>query len=277
MLCDDKFFTGNSFPEQLEVAYEDFMAFTRAKKNSHSQKMFTQRLVSQTKPCVKSILTRWMLWFFLFIPELLPPTLGCPFLLLRLRRRMANSWWQERHTTTGSFVNGFMMLCDVLAWALLTQGCPFHIWWWHLAENSWAQKKLWDTPYVDRLDHKMQEKSLSTDDPENEKCFPVWFQQPVTKPRNGMARFFGIMERCPRFLSLDWSHACMHFFRVLEILIADGTPRKVLFLQYCHEIWSISDYYIHARCFGSSMTTFHAKYLFFAAWHEVSWASGSPG
>ena len=168
-------------------------------------------------------------------------------------------------------------LHDVLAWALLTQGCPLHIWWWHLAENSWAQKKLWDTPYVDRLDHKMQEKSLSTDDPENEKCFPVWFQQPVTKPRNGMARFFGIMERCPRFLSLDWSHACMHFFRVLEILIADGTPRKVLFLQYCHEIWSISDYYIHARCFGSSMTTFHAKYLFFAAWHEVSWASGSPG
>ena len=54
MLCDDNFFTGDSFQEQLEVAYEDFMAFTRARKIPHSQKMFTPRFVSQPELFINS-------------------------------------------------------------------------------------------------------------------------------------------------------------------------------------------------------------------------------
>ncbi|CAK9060971.1 unnamed protein product [Durusdinium trenchii] len=45
MLCEDKFFDGDNFREQLESAYDDFKSFTKAKKISHSQKMFTPRLV----------------------------------------------------------------------------------------------------------------------------------------------------------------------------------------------------------------------------------------
>ena len=44
MLCDDKFFNGDTFAEQLENAYDDFKAFLRATKISCSQKMFTPGL-----------------------------------------------------------------------------------------------------------------------------------------------------------------------------------------------------------------------------------------
>lgn len=43
MLCDDKFFDGDTFGQQLENAFDDFKAFLRAKKINCSQKMFTPR------------------------------------------------------------------------------------------------------------------------------------------------------------------------------------------------------------------------------------------
>ena len=44
MLCEDNFFNGETFAEQLESAYDDFKAFLRAKRISCSQKMFTPGL-----------------------------------------------------------------------------------------------------------------------------------------------------------------------------------------------------------------------------------------
>lgn len=45
MLCDDNFWPGNTFAEQLSNAYDDFQAFTQTHKIAHSQKCFTPRLV----------------------------------------------------------------------------------------------------------------------------------------------------------------------------------------------------------------------------------------
>ena len=45
MLCEEKFFNGETFAEQLEIAYDDFKDFVRARKIPCSQKMFTPGLV----------------------------------------------------------------------------------------------------------------------------------------------------------------------------------------------------------------------------------------
>ena len=45
MLCEEKFFNGETFAEQLENAYDDFKDFVRARKIPCSQKMFTPGLV----------------------------------------------------------------------------------------------------------------------------------------------------------------------------------------------------------------------------------------
>ena len=47
MLCEDKYFDGDTFADQLRTAYADFKQFCRTKKIPSSQKMFTPRLVTQ--------------------------------------------------------------------------------------------------------------------------------------------------------------------------------------------------------------------------------------
>lgn len=46
MLCEDNFWQGNTFAQQLNQAYDDFRSFLRSRKIACSQKRFTPRLVT---------------------------------------------------------------------------------------------------------------------------------------------------------------------------------------------------------------------------------------
>ena len=78
MLCDDKFWPGDTFAAQLSNAFDDFQQFTRARKIPHSQKRFTPRLVS-----------RFHLECFDCFVQLFDPCLR----LISWQARFLFSWW----------------------------------------------------------------------------------------------------------------------------------------------------------------------------------------
>ena len=114
MLCDDKFWPGDTFAAQLSNAFDDFQQFTRARKIPHSQKPFTPRLVSRLHleyfdcivysfdPCMR-------LYNFLTCPW--PDFFSHDGARIRWWKKMVRFWWRQKLTMGVVSWNGSMTRC----------------------------------------------------------------------------------------------------------------------------------------------------------------------
>lgn len=118
MLCEDNFWQGNTFAEQLNQAYDDFRSFLRSRKITCSQKRFTPRLVTgsdENKHRVAFGMTWKVLRCFQCLSQHDIISTWYVIFNLRLSRRMVSFCSLQRHIAIDVSWSGFTMQWQELA------------------------------------------------------------------------------------------------------------------------------------------------------------------